>query len=239
MIKNNKIKIISLLIGIIIVLSVYASFTFDIDSFNYQRNFEKNDSSNLNLSNSGNWDSADVRSVGPNPRSVFIGDANNDGNNDIVTANFDNNSVSILLWNTTSGDWDSQTTRTTGTNPWGIYIGDANNDGFNDIVTTNFNDMSVSIILWNSTSTSWDTVIIRAVKSFPMDVFIGDANNDGFNDIVTANSWSFANTISILLWNTTSTDWDSQILKPVGTSPRGISIGDANNDGKNDIITAN
>jgi len=47
------------------------------------------------------WDSNESRSVGVSPFSVCIGDANNDGQNDIVTANNGDHNISILLWNIT------------------------------------------------------------------------------------------------------------------------------------------
>ena len=47
------------------------------------------------------------------------------------------------------------------------------------------------------------------------------------------------NTVSILFWNPCTTDWDNQIIKPVGNYPKGVFVGDANNDGYNDVVTAN
>jgi hypothetical protein len=44
-----------------------------------------------------------LRSVGRKPYSVFVGDVNNDGYNDIVTANNLDNEVSILLFDISGG----------------------------------------------------------------------------------------------------------------------------------------
>ncbi|MFX1293736.1 MAG: FG-GAP-like repeat-containing protein [Promethearchaeota archaeon] len=184
------------------------------------------------------WDPQMTRSVGDGPYSVFIGDANNDGQNDIVTANHYSDNVSILLWNTTAGDWDPQMTRSVGDGPRPLFIGDANNDGQNDIVVGNAFDFNISILLWNTSAGDWNTQITRTVGEFPTSVSIGDVNNDGQNDIVVS-KYDPSNNISILCWNTTAETWDSEIKKSVGYCPRGISIGDANNDGENDIVIAN
>jgi hypothetical protein len=171
---------------------------------------------------------------------VFIEDANNDGYNDIATANAGSNDISILLWNSTSGDWGPQITKSVGNYPCTVFIGDANNDGYNDIATTNVESNDISILLWNSTLEDWDPQITKAVGGLLDGIYntiIEDANNDGYNDIVTANFGS--NDISIFLWNSTSGDWGPQITKSLGTGPTSVFIGDANNDGYNDIATAN
>jgi hypothetical protein len=185
----------------------------------------------------GDWNAPITLSVGHSPDSIFIGDANNDGDNDIITANGNAATVSILLWNGTSSNWDPQITRAVGNFPMGVFIGDTNNDGDNDIVTANVGSNIVSILLWNSTSGDWNPRITRTVGNAPNNVFIGDTNNDGDNDIITTNG--NADTVSILLWNSTSSNWDPQITRTVGDSPVRVFIGDANNDGDNDIATAN
>ncbi|MHA1498979.1 MAG: FG-GAP repeat domain-containing protein [Promethearchaeota archaeon] len=68
-------------------------------------------------------------------------------------------------------------------------------------------------------------------------VFIGDANTDGKNDIICSNYRD--DTISILLWNSGTSDWKSQIVLPPGNGPSNPIIKDFNHDGKNDIAAAN
>ena len=181
---------------------------------------------------SGDWYAQKTESVGNAPRSVFIGDADNDGYNDIVTANINDDNVSIILWNPISGDWDAQITKSVGIVPNCVFIGDANNDGYNDIVTANYDSNTTSILLWND----WDTQITKTVGGGPYSVFIGDANNDGFNDLITANR--ITNDISIFVWNPLKNNWDPRITKFVGDGPNSVFIGDADNDGYNDIVTA-
>lgn len=120
-----------------------------------------------------------------------MADANNDGEEDIITANEADDTVSILLWNVSrgvSGDWDAERTETVGGDPYAVYVVDVNNDGENDIVTTNNLDGEVSILLWDLASDDWGTEINKSVGTNPFGVSVADANNDGQNDIVTANN---------------------------------------------------
>jgi len=185
----------------------------------------------------GYWEPPITKFAGLSPYNAFIGDANNDGYNDISISNFDSDDISIFLWNSTSDDWDPQITKSVGNAPTSVFIGDANNDGYNDITTSNEQSNNVSIFLWNSTSVDWDPQITKSVGNEPHGVFIGDANNDGYNDIAAANQ--FSDNVSIFLWNSTSVNWDPQITRTCGLKPLGIFIEDANNDGYNDITTAN
>ena len=96
-----------------------------------------------------------------------IGDANNDGQNDIVTANSNDNTVSILCWNTTAGDWDAKLTKSVGATSISVRIGDANNDGQNDIVLANQDHDTVSILLWNTITGNWNPQITKNVGDLP------------------------------------------------------------------------
>jgi hypothetical protein len=183
--------------------------------------------------------------VGTEPFRAYIGDANNDGYNDIVSANFYDNNVSILLWNSGISYWNPKITREAGSYPTCVIIGDSNNDGYNDIVAGNQNSNDISILLWNITTNDWVEGLTRNVGRSPYGVSIADANNDGYNDIVTSNY--AGNDISIILWNATKNDWEPQkkisVGEPPGSAPWvgsiDIEVGDADHDGDNDIVVAN
>jgi len=198
-----------------------------IEQINNTETLENEYITNLNHA-SGNWAPMLTKSVGSYPVGVAVGDANNDGYNDIVACNNVHNTIN---------DWNPEFKRTIRLYPTGVFIGDSNNDGFNDIVTCNSNDDTLSIILWNNTISDWEPQILISIGRSPQSVSIGDVNNDGFNDVVTSNRND--NDISIIFWNNNTGDWNSTISKSTGNSPETIFIGDANNDGYNDMITAN
>ncbi|MFX1467759.1 MAG: FG-GAP-like repeat-containing protein [Promethearchaeota archaeon] len=243
---SNKTKALAL----IFLGSIFASLIIN-NNFNFNPRENPEDLKILdeyNLKNAfGDWDAPIKKSVGDNPINLFVGDANNDGYNDIVSTNFLSDDITIILWNPVSGNWKTQITKQTGDGCCSVFIEDANNDGQNDIVVSNAWSNDILILLWNGGSGNWDTSITKPVGRFPHSVFVGDANNDGYNDIVTANQDD--DDISIYLWNAGSNDWDEQIRRPVkpgggfpppiGFWPVEVSVNDANNDGYNDIITLN
>ncbi|MFX1297400.1 MAG: FG-GAP repeat domain-containing protein, partial [Promethearchaeota archaeon] len=181
--------------------------------------------------------------VGNNPSKLMVGDVNNDGELDIVVANFDDSNVSIFCWNESMNIWNSELTLDVGHKPSGLSIGDVNNDGAQDIVTstTYVGSNNVSIILWNKQQKKWDPVITRQISdSGTTDVVVADANNDGANDIIASLKSPSWPPLSIILWNKTQKDWDPY-FKIVGLSDRfvfDIEVEDINNDGFNDLIGA-
>ena len=181
------------------------------------------------------WDSQITIGVGQNPLSIATGDVNNDGEIDIVVANYQSNTTSILLWNITLGVWVTQN-RSVGNGPRSVAVGDANNDGFADIVTANRLSNDISILLWNSTSQNW-TAQTLAVGDQPSSVAIGDATNNGTNEIVIANYND--NNVSIFTWNISNSTWNPEITRSVGSGPVTVKIGDLYEDGLNEIITGN
>lgn len=176
-----------------------------------------------------------TKDVGNKPVCIAVGDINHDGQNDIVTANQEDNTVSILLWNLTTLDWNDQIIESVGYSPESVYIGDAYNRGYQDIIVSSLDNI-VTILSWNSTIKSWNSDV-RSVGDDPECVIIEDANNDGYNDIITANMGDYD--VSILLWNESIADWEQEIRKDVGYVPYSIALGDVNNDSYNDIVSAN
>ena len=135
--------------------------------------------------------------VGNSPVSVATGDFNGDGQSDLVTANADGNSVSILLGNG-DGTFQSQVEYATGVYPFSVTIGDFNGDGKSDLVAANALSGTVGVFLGNGDGT-FQTQVEYSVGQLSYSVAIGDFNGDGKTDIVAA---SFDNgTVNVLLRN--------------------------------------
>ena len=172
--------------------------------------------------------------TGNKSNSVTLGDVNTDGNLDIITANQNSNSVSVLLGNG-NGTYQAQQTFATGTNPGSVTLGDVNGDGKLDIVTRNANSNNSSVLLGNGDGT-FQAQQTFATGTQPSSVTLGDVNRDGKLDIITSNCGSDSD--SVLLGNGDGTFQAKQdFTTPI--TPSSVTLGDVNGDGKLDIITAN
>jgi hypothetical protein len=178
--------------------------------------------------------------VGTKPYSVAIGDVNGDGYPDIVVANHDSNTVSVLLGNAAKTFAKAPNSPyPVGTKPYSVAIGDVNGDGFMDIVVANSGSDSVLVYLGNDTGT-----LAQAPNSpypvgkNPRSVALGDINKDGKLAIFVANYGS--NSVSVLLGNSDRT-FSQAPNSPysVDKSPSSIAIADLNKDGYLDMVTAN
>ncbi|GHO48554.1 FG-GAP repeat domain-containing protein [Ktedonospora formicarum] len=184
--------------------------------------------------------------VGPRPTPVGVGDFNNDGKLDIVTANYGGNTVTILL-NNGDGTFTAApgSPPGVGQGPYALAVGDFNNDGNLDIVTANYDDNTVTVLLGNGDGTfAAAPGSPPSVGTNPTSVAVGDFNNDGNLDIVTVNYGDYSNgadgTITVLLGNgdgTFTAAPGSPISFNFAGLPWGIGVGDFNNDGNLDIVT--
>src|SRR5262245_62602055 len=84
--------------------------------------------------------------VGLSPRSVAAGLINADTALDLVTANYSDNTVSVLL-NQGNGSFAAAAGYPVGASPYGVATGDFNRDGRADVVTANSASNNVSVLL--------------------------------------------------------------------------------------------
>ena len=187
--------------------------------------------------------------TGDGPAFVAMGDLNGDGRLDLAVANFVFDTVSVLLNTTAPGgntaSFSVNQEFATGTGPIFVTMGDVNGDGRLDLAVANFNSNNVSV-LPNATIPGAAAPNFAAKQDFatgeaPLFVEVEDLNGDGLLDLAVANL--NASTVSVLL-NTT----DLGAATPgftvkqdfaTGASPRSVSCGDLNGDGKLDLAVAN
>ena len=183
------------------------------------------------------------------PYSVAVGDLNSDGRPDLVVANLLTNSVSILRNTTTTGSvtpssFASRVEFTTGVYPRYIAITDLDGDGKDDLAIANERANSVSV-LRNTTVTaslfSFAGKVDFATGSSPNCVVAGDVDGDGKAELVISNYAS--SNVSVL--RNTSTPGSNTVSFAAkadfatGINPFCVTLGDADGDGKIDLVTAN
>ena len=188
--------------------------------------------------------------TGSNPANLVFKDVNGDGRLDLLVANRNDNSLSVLVNTTAPGasvpSFANQETFATGTTPLGLAVGDLNGDGLPDVVILNFVDNTLSVLL-NTTVLGEASVTpdfpqtTFASGAGPNSVAVGDLNGDGKPDIITANEHD--NTISVLVNTTTPGSptlsfANQQTFGGAYQTPRFLTVADVNGDGKPDVLTA-
>jgi hypothetical protein len=183
--------------------------------------------------------------VGNGTLGVAIGDVNEDDRNDVVVANFEDDQIAILYQNSTGG-LDSLKKYDTGDGPTDVVIADiARTESWGsvlyDVVVTNFLDNSITQFR-QKTDGTLTTLSTISTGEGPMGIDAGDLNNDGWMDIATANQKANSTTAiyqEVNSWTDTKLTNTGKTSYNVDLSPTDIAVIDANNDGKDDIITTN
>ncbi|CAF3705816.1 unnamed protein product [Adineta steineri] len=173
------------------------------------------------------------------PRSVAVGDLNNDNFKDIVVANSGTSNIGIFLSNG-NGTFQNQKIYSTGlkSSPHSIVIDDLNNDSFLDIVVANFYTNSIGIFFGYGNGKFKNEINISTGSSHPLFVKTRDLNKDNFIDIIVINYPT--NNIEIF-YGFGNGSFEDRIKYFLGydSIPYDLSIEDLNEDNYLDLIIVN
>ena len=187
--------------------------------------------------------------TGTAPQRMARGDLDGDGKLDLIVANKNAATVSILRNTGAPGTIDASSFAakvdfTTGSNPLAVTLGDLDGDGKLDLAISN--NLSTSVSILRNTSTS-GSISMAAKVDFttgtnPTGVVIDDVDRDGKPDVVIPNLAS--NTLSILRnisvpGTIDANSFATKVDFATGTSPQTASIGDVDGDGKPELAVVN
>ncbi len=173
-------------------------------------------------------------SVGANPEWIVSGLLNGDTNLDLVTANYGDDNVSVLLGDG-QGGFQLSTNIPTGDGAVCLALADFNGDTNLDLAVVNYTANTLSILLGDGNG-GFQVFTNYTGFNRPHHVTAADLNGDGKLDLVAAN-YNGGN-ITVLLGNGNGT-FGSRTNYATGTSPQMVVAGDFNHDNKPDLAVVN
>ncbi len=179
-----------------------------------------------------------LRNIGDRPAAVIAADINNDGLDDLISANNVQNDVTILTNDGDGGYVRSQAT--VGSGPVSMVEGDFNLDGNIDIAVANSHSGTVSILQGDGDGGFALTTVDAGMR--PAFIATADYDNDGRPDLFVVNQGS--DDISILRNATTegsvAIQFVTEATPGVGadSQPSSVAIADVDKDDDLDLIVA-
>ena len=173
-----------------------------------------------------------IYQTGARPESIAISDLNNDGRLDIVVANLDDDSLSILLGN---GDGTLQEARdlSVGSQPKSVALADLDADGDEDILVALGGESAIAEFLNDGTG-NFLPGNRYSVANPPNRIALGDVDGDGIDDLVA--TYSFDGTVSVLSGNSDGSFGASTDIDPDLDEVTSVSLADLDADSDEELI---
>ncbi len=197
-------------------------------------------------SSTASFTDAVALAAGNGPCALVVADVNGDGKPDLVSANLDDDTISVFINTTPNGastpSFAAPQTFATGSSPWALTAVDLNGDNLPDIAVVNLDDSTASILM-NTTSIGSPTASFAAQQVFaagngPQSIAAGDINGDGLPDLVVAGYGD--NLVSVLLNATAPSSMTANFVPEqtfaAAPSTFALSVIDVNGDGLLDVV---
>jgi hypothetical protein len=163
---------------------------------------------------------------------VGTGDFNGDGQRDLVSTNYSDDTVSIYL-NRGDGTFAPQATYESELCGFGTAVGDLDGDGIDDLAVAHYCADGVTSVLLNRGDGTFAPPAHYATGDQSDDVTLGDFDGDGRNDLAVS---AFLGDVTVLHNAGDGTFSAPPASYGAGKSPNGIARADVDGDGAPDLV---
>ncbi|MBI5360697.1 MAG: putative Ig domain-containing protein [Planctomycetes bacterium] len=183
------------------------------------------------------WQYVMLGYTGADADSIWIGDGDNDGYNEVYS---EHEGGAAFQFEFDGTKWVKTSIGPAGGFSWSITGGDADNDGLNEVFVFNWGE-GPEIVMFKYVDSYWVKTVIPSTCYAAIDGIIVDADNDGLNELYVQDDVWPGGKIYRYAWNGAS--WDETIPGDVirsadETESLGFAVGDGNNNGKKEIYAA-
>jgi hypothetical protein len=172
--------------------------------------------------------------VGLTPHTVTSADLDRDGANDLIVANLNSNSISVLRGHG-DGTFEMRMDYPTAAKPHTVAVRDLNGDGVPDLAVNQVAANSIASFLGRGDGTFAPRVDC-AMGGSPAFLGLQDFDRDGIVDVAATNQTAGALT---LFHGRGDGTFERVAEYPTGAHSHGMAIGDVNQDGRADVVVAN
>lgn len=170
------------------------------------------------------------------PSTLAIADVDKDGKLDLLLGNMNTGKCAVLTGDG-AGNFSKKLDVFVGSQPWSFATADMDGDGALDLVSSLNAGGGVAILLGTGTgSFGSPKKTDLGTTSLASGLALADFDADQRPDVAVA---LYGNDQLAVLRNAGSGNLGTPVLVSSGVAPRSVAVGDVNNDGKPDLISAN